>query len=157
MLNVEKFAGAPVPPSMGNTSERIITGRKLSVRVQRAINTMKKRITRNPRKTVRQIAKALNISQTFMRRIVKSDLEMKSCNTSNQAPHLLSRYHPKKSDWQSRRCWRRWRRLAEGPSYGQTKILTAEATLLTARTTGFARRTLYTFPMTRCNKISKLE
>ena len=49
---------------------------------------MKKRISRNPRWSMRQMVKSMNISERSMRRILKTDFGMKSYKMSKR--HLVS-------------------------------------------------------------------
>ena len=72
----------------GNTVNKIIPGRNRSVRTKRLVELVKKRVQRNPRRSMRQSAKDLNISQASMNRIVKEDLGLKAYKV--QRRHLIS-------------------------------------------------------------------
>lgn len=72
----------------GTTVNKIIPGRNRSVRTKRLVELVKKRVQRNPRRSMRQSAKDLNISQASMNRIVKEDLGLKAYKV--QRRHLIS-------------------------------------------------------------------
>ena len=72
----------------GKTSSKPIPGRKRSVRTKRNIEVIKKRISRNPRRSMRKTAKDLQIAQTSLTRIVKRDLGLKAYKMQHR--HLIS-------------------------------------------------------------------
>ena len=72
----------------GGTADKAIPGRKKSVRVNKVIEAVRKRISRNPRRSMRQMARSMHISENSMRRIVKTDIGMKSYKMSRR--HLIS-------------------------------------------------------------------
>ena len=72
----------------GTTLSKLIPGRNRSVRTRRVIEIVKKRVRRNPRRSMRKTAKELKISETSLRRIVKEDLGLKAYKM--QCRHLIS-------------------------------------------------------------------
>ena len=72
----------------GSTSSKPIPGRKRSVRTKRITEIVKKRMKRNPRRSMKKIAKDLKIPETTMRRVVKEDLGLKA--SKMQRRHLIS-------------------------------------------------------------------
>ena len=59
----------------GTTSDRPIPGRKRSVLTSSITEAVKKRIARNPRRSLRQMSKEMHISKTSLRRLVKGGSE----------------------------------------------------------------------------------
>lgn len=62
----------------GTNERKAGSGRKRSARTKSVIDKVKSRLKRNPVRSMRKMAKELNISLTSVRRIVKEDLKMKS-------------------------------------------------------------------------------
>lgn len=61
----------------GKTTSKPIPGQKRSVQTKRVVGMVRKRIQRNPRRSMRATTKVVNISRTSLRRIVKQDLGLK--------------------------------------------------------------------------------
>uniref|UniRef100_A0A3P8TI71 Paired domain-containing protein n=1 Tax=Amphiprion percula TaxID=161767 RepID=A0A3P8TI71_AMPPE len=78
----------------GNTTSKPIPGRKRSVRTKRNVERVKKRVQRNPRRSMRATAKEVNISRTSLRRIVKQDLGLKALKMQHR--QLISAASKKK-------------------------------------------------------------
>ena len=61
----------------GTFSSKPIPGRKRSIRTKNVISAVKKKMIRNPQRSVRKIAKEAGISRSSMQRIVKEDLQLR--------------------------------------------------------------------------------
>lgn len=61
----------------GSTCDKPRRPRKRPVRSRKLIETVRKRLKRNPHRNLAAMAKELNISRTSMRRVFKSDLNMR--------------------------------------------------------------------------------
>ena len=72
----------------GTTSDRPITGRKRSVLIPSVVYAIQKRVARNPRRSMRKMAREMHISQTSLRRLVKDRLGMKAYKMSKR--HTIS-------------------------------------------------------------------
>jgi inhibitor of nuclear factor kappa-B kinase subunit alpha len=72
----------------GSIDSKPIPGRKRSVRTKRLVDVVRKRVSRNPRRSMRQMARSLDISETTMRRVVHEDLKCKALKL--QRRHLIS-------------------------------------------------------------------
>lgn len=64
------------------------------VRTKRVVEMVRKRVQRNPRRSMRARAKEVNISRTSLRRIVKQDLRLKALKMQHR--HLISTASKKK-------------------------------------------------------------
>ena len=62
----------------GKLSDRKRTGRPRSVRTRQKIKVVKERVRRNPARSIRKMAKDLNISECTMRRILHEDLGLRA-------------------------------------------------------------------------------
>ena len=60
----------------GTTSGKPIPGRPRSIRTKSVVSAVKKKMERNPQRSVRKIAKEAKISRSSMQRIVKNDLQL---------------------------------------------------------------------------------
>ena len=63
---------------IGGLQDRPRSGRPVTIRTTRNKDVIKKRIQRNPRRSMRGLAKSLKISERSVRRIVKDDLGYRS-------------------------------------------------------------------------------
>ncbi|GFX81701.1 paired domain-containing protein [Trichonephila clavipes] len=62
---------------LGNDGRRLESGRKRTVNSSRNRKAIEKRVQRNPRFSVRQIARDMGISDILVRRIAKTEFELK--------------------------------------------------------------------------------
>ena len=72
----------------GTSSTKPIPVPKRSVRTKGLIEKVKKRVNRNPTRSMRSMARGINISQTTIRRVVKEDLGLKALKMQHR--HLTS-------------------------------------------------------------------
>lgn len=78
----------------GTSSSKPIPGRKRSIRTKSVVSAVKKKMIRNPQRSVRRIAKEAGISRSSMQRIVKEDLELRPYK--KQSRQLISEPSKKK-------------------------------------------------------------
>ena len=71
-----------------STATKSIPGRKRSVRTKRLVDTIRKKVSRNPRRSIRQMAKDLKVSRRTVGRVVKEGLGLTSYKM--QRRHLIS-------------------------------------------------------------------
>ena len=107
----------------GTTSERPIPGRKRSVLTSNITEVVKKRMARNPRRSLRKMAKEMHISQTSLRRLVKERLRMKAYKMSKR--HMISESSKKK------RLDRATKMLKEMKSAGQKAFIWSDEKIFT--------------------------
>ena len=72
----------------GSTATKPIPGRKRGVRTKRLVDTIRKKLSRNPRRSIRQLAKDLQVSRRTVGRVVKKNLGLTSYKM--QRRHLIS-------------------------------------------------------------------
>ena len=72
----------------GTTSGKPIPGRPRSICTKSVVSAVKKKMKRNPQRSVRKVAKEANISRSSMQRIVKNDLQL--CPYKKQSRQLIS-------------------------------------------------------------------
>ena len=62
----------------GQVERKVGSGRKRFVRTQALVQAIRGRIKRNPVRSMRKMARELNVGPTTVRRVVKDDLKAKS-------------------------------------------------------------------------------
>ena len=104
----------------GTTSSKPIPGRNRSVRTRRIIEVVKKRVRRNPRRSMRKTAKELNISsETTLRRVVKDDLGLKAYKMVRR--QLISQASKKKRLNRGKKMLKEIKNAVTESSSGQTR------------------------------------
>lgn len=92
ILKVNRSTVYPVT-KRGTVQDLPRTGRPVSVTIQQLKNTVRLRVTRNPARSIRKLAKDLHVSRTTMQRLVRNKLHLR-----------LYKYKKDRSSATSRRC-----------------------------------------------------
>ena len=83
-----------------STEDRPRSGRPRSCRTPKMINAVRARIRRNPKRSMKAMARDMNVSEKMIRNIVKTDLKMSAIKMQTRQ-HLTDLQ--KKKDWLERR------------------------------------------------------
>ena len=109
----------------GMTSRRSGQGRKRSVRTRGLLKALKGRIQRNPIRSMRQMAKDLNVSERTIRRAIRDDLGAKS--RARTAKHLISEDSKVKRLDRCKRLLNCLKKSAQVILYSDEKVFTVDA------------------------------
>ncbi|XP_076042036.1 uncharacterized protein LOC143025940 [Oratosquilla oratoria] len=61
---------------LGTSEDRPRSGRPRTARTKKVVNAVRERMRRNPKRSIRKLAKDMNVSNTLMRTIVRKDLRL---------------------------------------------------------------------------------
>ncbi|XP_076068371.1 uncharacterized protein LOC143040819 [Oratosquilla oratoria] len=61
---------------LGTSEDRPRSGRPRTARTKKVVNAVRERMRRNPKRSIRKLAKDMNVSNTSMRTIVRKDLRL---------------------------------------------------------------------------------
>ena len=73
---------------LGNASDRPRSGRPRTPRTQKLINTVKTRVTRIPKRSMRRMAREMDVSEPIMRIFVKTELKLSTVKMQ-PSQHLM--------------------------------------------------------------------